>query len=415
MLKYFITSIFTILLFGSPVGATTVTVCSECIFKTVAGGIEAASPHDTLSIEKGTYYEHEVLVDKPLVILAEKGAVLDGEMKGGIMVIKADSVTLKGLTIRNVGVSFTKDYAAIKLNRCSDFILENNILENVFFGIFIEKSRNGLVKWNRISSNAEEEMSSGNGIHLWYCNNITIEANETFGVRDGIYLEFVDDSRVIHNSSHDNIRYGLHFMFSNRDEYSQNTFKKNGAGVAVMFSKHIKMTDNIFIKNWGTASYGLLLKEINDAEITGNIFEKNTIGINIEGSNRINYTNNQFKSNGWAMYIRGGCYKNIVKSNDFMNNTFEVSYKGKMNDNLFDRNYWSTYTGYDLDKDGIGDVPYRPVKLFSYVVGENPATIILLRSLFVDLINFSEKVTPVFTPDNMKDNYPLMKANHDQY
>ena len=59
-----------------------------------------------------------------------------------------------------------------------------------------------------------------------------------------------------------------------------------------------------------------------------------------------------------------------------------------MNDNKFDGNYWSSYSGYDLDKDQIGDVPYRPVKLFSYVVNRTPETIILLRSLFVDLINF---------------------------
>ena len=106
-------------------------------------------------------------------------------------------------------------------------------------------------------------------------------------------------------------------------------------------------------------------------------------------------------------------YLNIIENNDFLNNTFDVSYKGKINDNTFDRNYWSTYTGYDLDNNGIGDIPYRPVKLFSYVVCENPATIVLLRSLFVDMINFSEKVTPVFTPDNLKDNYPLMKAHND--
>ena len=62
-----------------------------------------------------------------------------------------------------------------------------------------------------------------------------------------------------------------------------------------------------------------------------------------------------------------------------------------------------------LDKDGIGDVPYRPVKLFSYIVNRTPETIILLRSLFIDIIDFSEKVSPVFTPDNLLDNNPLIK------
>ena len=200
-------------------------------------------------------------------------------------------------------------------------------------------------------------------------------------------------------------------MFSNNDTYQDNTFKNNGAGVAVMFSKKLKMLNNTFKENWGTASYGMLLKEINDAEIIGNTFEKNTIGINIEGSNRIVYKNNEFLNNGWAVKVRGACYTNSFVENNFLYNSFDISYNSKVNDNVFDRNYWSNYTGYDLDKDGVGDVPYRPVKLFSYIVNRTPETIILLRSLFIDIIDFSEKVSPVFTPDNLFDNNPLIKKN----
>jgi len=209
------------------------------------------------------------------------------------------------------------------------------------------------------------------------------------------------------------VRYGLHFMFSNNNEYRNNTFENNGAGVAVMFSKYIKMYNNKFLLNWGTASYGLLLKEIYDAEIKNNIFEQNTIGINVEGSTRINYTNNTFVRNGWAIKVRGACYQNIFKNNNFLYNAFDLSYNSKINSNLFKNNYWSEYTGYDLDKNGIGDIPYRPVKLFSYVVNQTPETLVLLRSLFVDIINFSEKVSPIFTPDNLVDNNPLMKQIND--
>ncbi|PIV19508.1 MAG: nitrous oxide reductase family maturation protein NosD, partial [Flavobacteriales bacterium CG03_land_8_20_14_0_80_35_15] len=100
-------------------------------------------------------------------------------------------------------------------------------------------------------------------------------------------------------------------------------------------------------------------------------------------------------------------------NNNFLNNAFDLSYNSELNDNFFNNNYWSEYTGYDLDKNGIGDVPYRPVKLFSYIVNKTPETLILLRSLFVDIINFSEKVSPVFTPDDLLDNKPLMKKAND--
>lgn len=169
------------------------------------------------------------------------------------------------------------------------------------------------------------------------------------------------------------------------------------------------MIGNTFKKNWGTAAFGMLLKEINDAEISGNTFEENTIGISIEGSNRIEYKNNNFTKNGWAVKVRGACYANTFSNNNFLYNSFDISYNSQLNDNKFNQNYWSDYTGYDLDKNGIGDVPYRPVKLFSYIVNKTPETIVLLRSLFMDIIDFSEKVSPVFTPDKLLDANPLMK------
>ena len=104
----------------------------------------------------------------------------------------------------------------------------------------------------------------------------------------------------------------------------------------------------------------------------------------------------------------GACFNNTVTENNFIYNSFDLAYSGGLNDNTFNGNYWSDYTGYDLDKDGIGDVPFRPVKLFTYVVNQVPESIILIRSLFVYLIDFSEKVSPVFTPDNLVDAEPKM-------
>ena len=202
-------------------------------------------------------------------------------------------------------------------------------------------------------------------------------------------------------------------MFSNENSYHNNVFKNNGAGVAIMFSKYVKMYHNRFEHNWGSASYGLLLKEIYDAEIENNVFEQNTIGISVDGSTRINYTQNTFVRNGWAVKIIGACYENVFSKNNFLSNALDLSYNSKINTNKFEGNYWSEYAGYDLDRDGVGDVPYRPVKLFSYIVHNTPETIVLLRSMFVDIINFSEKVSPVFTPDNLVDSNPLMKRIYD--
>ena len=398
-----------VILMAYPCYAQKIEVCNTCTISTLKKAIAVAKDYDTIIIKKGTYKEHDIIVDKPLTIIGKNYPVIDGEKKGEIITVTANNVTVDGLFIINVGNSYTTDYAAIRMKRVENFVIKNLVLEKLFFGIYIEKSKKGKIFHNKIIGDAVEEYNSGNGIQLWYSKNISIEHNFVQHVRDGIYLEFSDDCLIKNNVSSLNVRYGLHFMFSNDDTYQDNLFEKNGAGVAVMFSKKIKMYNNIFRENWGTASYGLLLKEINDAEIERNTFTDNTIGINIEGSNRINYKNNDFISNGWAIKVRGACYTNSFLENNFLYNSFDISYNSNINDNVFDKNYWSSYTGYDLNKNGIGDVPYRPVKLFSYIVNRTPETIILLRSLFIDIIDFSEKVSPVFTPDNLLDTNPKMK------
>ncbi|MEO9964977.1 MAG: nitrous oxide reductase family maturation protein NosD [Reichenbachiella sp.] len=384
-------------------------VCKNCPINDVAAAVKQAVSGDTIRLASGTYTAVDVVISKPLTLLSTDNAVLDGQLEKHILNIQSDSVSIIGLTFINAGRSFTKDYAAIYAHKINHFSLEKNRVIQPYFGFLIEKSHFGKIKDNTISGKTNTETDSGNGIHLWHCSEIEISGNETYGLRDGIYFEFVSNSQVINNRSHHNVRYGLHFMFSNHDEYRDNTFHDNGAGVAVMFSKFIVMKNNTFSKNWGTASYGLLLKEIYDAEVIENHFEENTIAIFLEGTGRINYQRNQFYSNGWGVKVSGGCYTNIFVDNNFINNALDIAYNSKMNDNEFRHNYWSSYTGYDLDRDGVGDVPYRPVKLFSYIISQTPESIVLLRSLFVDIINFSEKVSPIFTPDNLMDNAPAME------
>ena len=400
---------FSIILYSFPSFATTREVCNQCEYKSIEGALSASLGGDTIVVKKGIYPCADLDITKGVVLLGEDGATLDGENKGYVLRLLTDGITVDGFRIINSGHSYTKDYAAIYVFRAKNFTITNNEVIDPFFGILIEKSSKGIIKGNTVYGVSVREDDSGNGIHLWHCSEVDVIGNEVYQLRDGIYLEFVDESTVANNYTHDNVRYGLHFMFSNHDEYIENTFQSNGAGVAVMFSKFIVMKKNRFLENWGTASYGLLLKEIYDAEVTGNEFLRNTIGIYIDGSTRINYSRNLFEQNGWAVKVSGGCYTNSFFENNFVGNSFDVSYNTKMNDNTFNGNYWSDYTGYDLDRNGIGDVPYRPVKLFSYIVNRTPETIVLLRSLFVDIINFSEKISPVFTPDELVDTSPSIK------
>lgn len=399
-----------VLLLGkvTPGYATTLTFNSCQKGGELSGMIQSAKAFDTILILSGSYMISALTIDKPLTIVSHEGAILESKDGNELILITADSVNIQGMTFKGVATSYTRERAAVRVIRSKHFMIRDNLIINCYFGIYLEHARNGYLINNKITGNATSEAASGNAIHAWYCSHLEIISNELQGHRDGIYFEFVNESLIKGNRSFSHLRYGLHFMFSNDDIYHDNDFHDNGAGVAVMFSRNIEMKNNIFSYNWGSSSYGLLLKEINDAEVINNTFEYNTIGIFVEGSNRITYSGNSFERNGWAIKFSGGCSANIITENNFLNNSLDLILNARLSDNKIFDNYWTEYTGYDLDKNGIGDIPHYPVKLFSYILEQAPEAIVLLRSFFVDIINFSEKVSPVFTPREVFDPTPLM-------
>ncbi|MBL7871480.1 MAG: nitrous oxide reductase family maturation protein NosD [Cyclobacteriaceae bacterium] len=372
-------------------------------------GIALAQPGDTLLIRSGIYREGNIRVEKSIFIQGENFPVLDGQSKFEILTIRAANVVVQGLTFLNTGMGSMDDIAAIKIIDSKNIHVIGNVLENAFFGIHFSNSTNCFVEGNTLHSESTEEQEIGNGIHLWKCQNMTIHDNKIQGHRDGIYFEFVTNSVITNNYSESNKRYGLHFMFSHNDEYRNNTFIDNGAGVAVMYTKGVKMLNNTFEHNWGSASYGLLLKEISDSDIVGNVFVKNSIGIFMEGSNRNKLQSNSFLQNGYALKLQASCDDNILERNNFQQNTFDLVTNGSLVLNKIDGNYWDRYEGYDLNRDLVGDIPYRPISMYGMIVERMPTTILLWRSFLVFLMDRAEKAIPVLTPENLKDNLPAMK------
>jgi nitrous oxidase accessory protein len=377
--------------------------------RTVAEAVGAAEPGDTVLIAPGIYHEHGIVVDRPLTLLGRGRVMIDAGHGGEILTVTADSVTVSGFELRRVGTSFMEDRAALRLAAVRDCVIENNTLFDAFFGVYAENSERCVIRNNVIRGLAERESTSGNGIHLWYCRAITIAGNTIEGHRDGIYFEFVQKSHVASNTSTGNLRYGLHFMFSHQDTYEDNAFIDNGAGVAVMYSNHVRMSRNRFEHNWGEASYGLLLKEISDSDIISNQFHRNTTALYSEGSNRLRISGNEFSNNGFAVKVMANSMGNSFSHNNFMGNAFDVTTNSRQNFNSFDGNYWSAYRGYDLDRDGVGDVPHHPVRLFALLVEKQPSGIILMHSLFVRMIDAAERVMPVFTPETLVDEKPLLE------
>jgi nitrous oxidase accessory protein len=375
---------------------------------TIAAALGAAASGDTIEVRSGIYREGPLLLDRPVVLVGRGAPVIEGRGDHTIIRVTASDVIIEGFVLRNVRPSGVEDRAAIRLEGARGCRVARNVVEQSFFGIYAGNTSDCEIVDNRVTGPGGSGLASGNAIHVWSSERVTVARNEVTGHRDGLYLEFVNNSHLADNVSHDNVRYGMHFMFSDSTSYVNNVFRRNGVGVAVMYTRRVTMTGNRFEESLGQAAYGLLLKDINDSRIADNVFARNTIGLYLEGSNRQEVTGNRFTANGWAVRVLANATDNLFAGNVFVGNAFDVTTNSRSATSRFRANYWDHYRGYDLDRDGRGDVPFRPVRLFSLVVERDPAALMLLRSIFVELLDQAERLLPILTPESLVDSEPLM-------
>ncbi len=395
---------------SSPAHADTVVVSPTGPITTLTAAMKVVGKGGTILVRGGEYREPTVLVDRAVTIVGEGQPVFDGEGQRQLLTITADDVTVRGLHFRNTGSSFMEDRAAIRVTSASRCTIEDNVLEETYFGIYLARVSDCRLSRNVIRASGNSEATSGNGIHIFSSSSITMEDNHVTGHRDGIYLEFGHGSSARRNVAERNMRYGLHFMYSNDCLYEENVFRHNLAGVAVMYSRGVHMLGNRFERNWGSAAYGLLLKEIVDSEVRGNRFERNSTAILADGATRLVAERNEFIGNGWAVRLMASSQDARFERNNFIGNTFDVSTNSRRSYSTFRGNYWDVYRGYDLDRDGFGDVPHHPVRLFSLIVERFEPALVLLRSFLVGMLDAAERVLPGLTPEGMADERPAMKV-----
>ena len=290
------------------------------------------------------------------------------------MTVTADDVTIRGLEFRNVATSYVEDRAAIKVQRCDRLRHREQPHRGRFLRHLSRRRRSTVAsRDNRLHARARARnprqataFISGRRTH------ITIEDNEITGHRDGIYLEFVHESEVRDNVSANNLRYGMHFMYSDDCRYIANTFRHNGSGVAVMYTKRVVMIGNRFEDNWGARLVRSAAQGDQRRRTCAAIASPGTrSALLADGATRLVADGNEFTDNGWAVKLLASTQDGRFTSNNFVGNTFDVATNSRETTTSFAGNYWDDYRGYDLNRDGIGDVPHHPVRLFSLLVAQN--------------------------------------------
>lgn len=375
-----------------------------------------AARGDTLLLLSGVH-PGRVRIRVPLTLKGEPGAILEGTGEGSTLTLEAAGTVVEDLEIRGSGRRVITVDSGVRAIAAPGLTLRRVRLRDVLYGVSAERCDDLRIEACDLVGRVRplDETGDGNGLHLWYCHRATLLGNQVTRFADGIYLSFVDDARVEGGQLHHNGRYGLHTMYCQSTRLIDNEFSDNVAGIAIMFSNGLQVERNQMIHNRGPRTYGLLLKDCSGGRFEANQLVDNTIAIFMDNSNRNHLAGNLLADNGWGVILFSSCAGNEFTSNDFINNDYPIALDMRRTDNRFDDgvrgNFWSGSAPYDLDGNGVSDVPYSPVSAFAFVSKQYPDLSVLARSPAVIALSVAERVFPSLRPSEAVDRFPRVRPS----
>lgn len=371
----------------------------------ISAMIDAAEPGSTVRVPPGEY-RGNLQIRKPIVLLGEPGATLDGGEKGTVVEVHATGVTLRGFIIRGSGIDVTSEPAAVRV-LAGETTIEHNRIEDALFGIDLREAPDSVIRDNVIVGKDLEPARRGDGIRLWWSHNCVVEGNEVHRSRDMVF--WYSEGLTIVRNHVSGSRYGLHFMYSHHTTLEGNELTDNSVGVYLMYSNGIQLLGNRMTDNRGASGYGIGLKDCDDIDLEHNALLANRVGIYIDnspssvGSSGI-VRANMIAFNEVGLLATPNTHDNVVSGNAFVENETqaEVHGRGALSLNTFSRdgagNFWSDYAGFDRDGDGLGDLAYEPRSLFASMLAREPNLRLFVHSPAQQAIEFTARAWPELRP-----------------
>ena len=366
---------------------------------------------DTLVVSPGTY-NGNVLVDRRLALVGLGKPVLRGEGAGSVVTIVADSCLFRGFVVEHSGTMLVNEDAGILVKSHFNRI-EQNEFRDVLFGIYLLHAENNTILDNAITGRGQLDLGErGSGIHIWNSRHNKCIGNIITDTRDGFYIQNAHHTLIEGNEAY-GIRYGLHYMYADSNIFLGNAFHNNMAGAAIMYSRGIRMRHNLFSHNRGFSSFGILFQDCHGLEADSNVIADNVVGMFFEASTDNSFSHNIIAQNDVALHMFQNSVNNTFTENNFIDNLSPLSLVGKRTESHWSKhgrgNYWSSYDGYDIDGDGIGDVPMKIQNVFQYLEGQNANLRLYLYSPASQALAVAAKAFPIININEEADAYPLTR------
>ncbi len=401
-----------------PVPGDAIRVCQDCEANDLQATIDAAPEGAVIVVEGGSWPPLSII--KPVRLVGQQWPLIDAKDEGTGITIAANDVSIEGFDIRNSGRSFDKEDSGIYFEGERTKVLNNRLTE-ILFGVNGATGHDSVIAGNYIEGQTGiSEGLRGDGIKVWYSHRVQIYNNHVTKSRD-LLVWYSNESRVYANLVTDS-RYGFHFMNSDDGEAAGNQMVNNSVGIYIMYGKRFTIKDNLLQNSRGPSGHGIGLKEVDGFEVTGNVIYNNRIGIYNDNSPFSMNTYGIFHDNLIAYNDSGigilpSARANIYYQNSFVENLEHVVVLGEgalSEQNTWSQNglgnYWSDYTGYDADADGIGDLPFRSAAMTEQLRRSHPQLQLFRFSLAETAVDFAAEAMPLFKTDALlEDAYPLVK------
>ncbi len=382
-------------------------------YLTLDTALADASAGDVIEVRGGTY--PALVVEKSVTLIGVDDPIIDGGGQGTVVTLSAPGIVFRGFDVRGSGNNPDTDDSGI-IVEANDILVENNRLHDVLFGIFVAGANNVIVRGNDITGKTEYDLGrKGDGIRIWYSENILIEKNHVHETRD-IVMWYAANA-ILRDNVIEKGRYGVHFMYSDGALIEHNRVEGNTVGFFVMYSDNLTIRENDIRGHHGASGYGIGFKDADNIEIVGNLLIDNQAGAYLDGIPYSPQGFGRFHDNIFAFNNIGVILMPAVKGSVFENNTFWENVEqmaiqgGGGSANTWQGNYWSDYSGFDAANfpDGTGDLPYRAERLFENMLDREPSLRALIYSPAAQAIESASAAFPLMRPQpKLEDPLPRM-------
>jgi nitrous oxidase accessory protein len=367
--------------------------------------IDAAAPGSTIEVPAGTYVG-DLFIDRQVHLSGRGRPRLVGSGHGSVVRVRADGVIIEGFDIDGRGGgNLARDTAGIHVAASRVRIADCRIVGSLF-GIYLREASGAVIERSSIDGMpGRAPGEQGSGIHIWNTSGFRLAGNRIRWSRDGFYIQSSTHGLVTGNVVSE-VRYGLHYMFSDDNVFEDNVFEQSAAGAALMYSRRLEFRRNQFLHNRGFASVGLLLKACDDVVAEDNLIADNARGIFLEGSYRNTIRRNRVAGSDVAVVLYDSSHDNRIEDNAFVGNLSPLLLVGRRTDTIVDRNYWSDADEPDLDGDGFNDRPHRLANVFDHLRGNLVAADLVAQGLGARVLAAAERSFPVLAPIQVVDPHP---------